>query len=168
LSKLRNCLIAAGFAAKQWVSEHLSLYRFAVVAKIVESTYVSPPRPPPAGPRLSAIRARREMARARIFAHHGCSKMLRRSRGHTPEGTVTSWSQMEEDMFGYKAANIIGKPTATLFPTHPNQCWQRIAEDGTPCASIISIAGRCVRAAGGCSAAPAGHSIRRRCAATAS
>ena len=37
--------------------------------------------------------------------------------GHTLEGTVTSWNRAAETMFGYEAADIIGKPMATLFPT---------------------------------------------------
>lgn len=37
--------------------------------------------------------------------------------GHTLEGTVTSWNRAAEEMFGYEAPDIIGKPMATLFPT---------------------------------------------------
>jgi two-component system, chemotaxis family, CheB/CheR fusion protein len=37
--------------------------------------------------------------------------------GHTLDGTVTSWNRAAEDMLGYAAADIIGKPVATLFPS---------------------------------------------------
>jgi PAS domain S-box-containing protein len=37
--------------------------------------------------------------------------------GHTMQAAVTSWNRAAEGMFGYKAAEIVGKRMATLFPT---------------------------------------------------
>jgi hypothetical protein len=42
---------------KRWLAKGFA-YRFAAVAKMAESTYVSPPRPPAGEPKLSAIRTR--------------------------------------------------------------------------------------------------------------
>jgi len=44
------------FAPEETVDEHLDLYRFLAVAKIVKSTYLS--RPPTAGTKLSAVRTK--------------------------------------------------------------------------------------------------------------
>ena len=48
----------------------------------------------------------------------------------TLDGTVTSWNAAAEDMFGYTAAEMIGKPISILFPP------DRLNEEDTIIASI--------------------------------
>jgi PAS domain S-box-containing protein len=50
--------------------------------------------------------------------------------GFTLEGTITSWNSGAERIFGYSAAEIIGKPHSTLVPAdrrhHTEEIWSRI------------------------------------------
>jgi PAS domain S-box-containing protein len=49
--------------------------------------------------------------------------------GWTPDGTITSWNPASERLYGYSAAEAIGKPMLILVPPEGIDNWHRTAAD---------------------------------------
>lgn len=71
-------------------------------------------------------RKRHEAAQAQIAAIVDCSQDA--IIGHTLDGTITSWNAGAQAIFGYTAAEAIGKPFAILIPEDQGEQAQQVLD----------------------------------------
>ena len=65
--------------------------------------------------------------------------------GHNPDGTITSWNQAAERMFGYNAADIIGRPVSMLAAEDRSQEVSEVLDQlrqGEPIGQFDSVCAR--------------------------